>query len=806
VSQSTINKPEESHHELPLSSDVAGLVITLIVFFWIFFVTTSIQFSSWLVEQVFVILGTPWPSWAWFLTTLINGILLLIPLLPLAIFWRRSRFRVIFQSWTFAAGLMLIFAPTRIVQPPAVQIANILQIVFGLVALVLILVLLVLFGHKLSLFVAHSSTMIWIAVLTAAVISYPWLAWGALGSPLDTILNVLAALLFGFLSGLLLSVVLIKPFQMSSSSSRSTLFLVGLAASTSLLILAAGFGVTGTHLLLMICLPAAGWIVAFLGLAPEKGPTRERWLAVSLFVGLIVTAPMTLIDPDELTLILGMSTGELLSWAFRAAVLSMFLALAIATVMLLIPDLSTKRRQVYTLGALTAWIVGLLIYFLAGQPGFYGEQLFVVLNNKAEIASAATIENYDERRRFVYDNLVNTANQSQSSIQNILDRLGIRFTPYYLVNGLAVDAGPLVRIWLSTRPEVDRVLDNPILRPLPSPLEITTGPEPAPSEPTWNITSIGADRVWEELGVTGQGIIIGQSDSGVQGDHPDLLESYRGRDQGDDYNWFDPWNETVHPTDIGGHGTHTLGSIVGQRTGIAPGAQWIGCVNLARNLANPALYLDCLQFMLAPFPAGGDPFTDGDPTRSAHVLNNSWGCPELEGCDANVLLDAVRALRAAGIFVVVSAGNEGPGCDSVQNPLAIYDEVFSVGAIDQAGNLADFSSRGPVTVDASDRIKPDLVAPGVNILSTVPGDSFEYNQGTSMAGPHVTGVVALLWSANQALIGDIELTEDLLQSTAQPYTGDLPDCASSQETPNNGAGYGIVNAFAAVQKALNSRP
>ena len=75
-----------------------------------------------------------------------------------------------------------------------------------------------------------------------------------------------------------------------------------------------------------------------------------------------------------------------------------------------------------------------------------------------------------------------------------------------------------------------------------------------------------------------------------------------------------------------------------------------------------------------------------------------------------------------------------------------------------------------------------------------------------MAGPHVTGVVALLWSANQALIGDIELTEDLLQSTAQPYTGDLPDCASSQETPNNGAGYGIVNAFAAVQKALNSRP
>ena len=201
--------------------------------------------------------------------------------------------------------------------------------------------------------------------------------------------------------------------------------------------------------------------------------------------------------------------------------------------------------------------------------------------------------------------------------------------------------------------------------------------------------------------------------------------------------------------DTSGHGTHTLGSIVGQRTGVAPGAQWIGCVNLARNLANPALYLDCLQFMLAPFPAGGDPFTDGDPTRSAHVLNNSWGCPELEGCDANILLDAVQALRAAGIFVVVSAGNEGPSCESVRNPLALYNEVLSVGAIDQRGNLAEFSSRGPVTVDASGRIKPDLVAPGVDILSTMPGDSYEYNQGTSMAGPHVTGVVALLWSANR---------------------------------------------------------
>ena len=109
--------------------------------------------------------------------------------------------------------------------------------------------------------------------------------------------------------------------------------------------------------------------------------------------------------------------------------------------------------------------------------------------------------------------------------------------------------------------------------------------------------------------------------------------------EGDDYNWFDPWNGKPSPYDDGGHGTHTLGTIVGQNgIGIAPDATWFACANLNRNLANPALYLDCMQFMLAPFPQDGDPFTDGDPTRAADVLNNSWGCPELEGCDPNALL------------------------------------------------------------------------------------------------------------------------------------------------------------------------
>jgi subtilisin family serine protease len=313
--------------------------------------------------------------------------------------------------------------------------------------------------------------------------------------------------------------------------------------------------------------------------------------------------------------------------------------------------------------------------------------------------------------------------------------------------------------------------------------------------------------VWRELGVRGEGIVLGESDSGVDGAHPALRDGYRGRDGQDDYNWLDPWSGTTTPTDFGGHGTHTTGSAVGRNNvGVAPGAEWIGCVNLQRNLGNPALYLDCMQFMLAPYPQRGDPFADGAPDQAPHVLNNSWGCPPLEGCDAASLAPAVAALRAAGIFVVASAGNEGPGCGSVADPIAIYDTVFSVGAVDEAGNVTEFSSRGPVEADGSGRPKPDIVAPGAEILSALPGGGYGRLDGTSMAGPHVAGVVALMWSANPALIGDIDRTEQILIATATPYEGALSiGCASAEGEVSNAFGYGMVDAYSAVQAALAAR-
>ena len=334
---------------------------------------------------------------------------------------------------------------------------------------------------------------------------------------------------------------------------------------------------------------------------------------------------------------------------------------------------------------------------------------------------------------------------------------------------------------------------------------------PAPADLPWGLTRIGADRVWSELGVRGEGIVVGQSDTGAQWDHPELRDTYRGRDGAHDYNWFDPWHHTTAPTDIGGHGTHTLGTILGQSVGVAPGAEWYGCVNLARNLANPALYADCMQFMLAPFPLGGDPLSDGDPARGAHVINNSWGCPDLEGCDPNALVDAVRALRAAGVFVVTSAGNDGDACGSIAHPISLYDESFSVGAIDSTGRIASFSSRGPVTVDGSSRVKPDIMAPGVGVLSAYPGSTYSSAGGTSMAGPHIVGVVALMWSANPDLIGDIDRTEQILIETAQEYDyarHGYPTCGESGATPNNAVGYGLVDAYAAVRGAqqLGNRP
>jgi subtilisin family serine protease len=375
------------------------------------------------------------------------------------------------------------------------------------------------------------------------------------------------------------------------------------------------------------------------------------------------------------------------------------------------------------------------------------------------------------------------------------------------VNGIEVEGNPLLRAQISARPGVARVLNSPHARPLPSSSQGIT----IPSDGSYSagslaagVDAIDAEKVWAELNDMGEGIVVGIADSGVDWHHPAVHDQYLGSEGNHDYTWFDPWEGTSEPTDTGGHGTHTTGTVLGSDgIGVAPGAKWIACRNLARNLGNPGYYLDCMQFLFAPFPQDGDPFTDGDPARGAQVTNNSWGCPPQEGCDAITLSIAVEVLRNAGQMFVVSAGNDGPTCDTIWAP-ANAEDGLAVGASDPlTGEIADFSSRGPVLSDGSGRIKPDVTAPGESIPSSVPGGGYASLEGTSMAGPHVAGVVALMWSANPSLIGNTDLTKQIIEETAG-YRSASDLCGADTGTENNVYGYGNIDALKAVQAALNA--
>ncbi|HHH55347.1 MAG TPA: T9SS type A sorting domain-containing protein, partial [Bacteroidetes bacterium] len=247
--------------------------------------------------------------------------------------------------------------------------------------------------------------------------------------------------------------------------------------------------------------------------------------------------------------------------------------------------------------------------------------------------------------------------------------------------------------------------------------------------------------------------------------------------------------------------------------GVAPEAKWVGCRNMERGWGKPSTYIECFEWFMAPTDIKGQ---NPDPAKSPDVINNSWGCPVVEGCDSTnwqYMELALDNLRNSGVFVVVSAGNDGiRNCGSIRNPAAMFKNSFAVGAtrqiIDTTGltfrdTIAGFSSRGPVTVDGSNRLKPDITAPGQGVLSSVPGNKYRYSSGTSMAGPHVVGVVALMLSANPDLRGKVEKIAQIIEETADPRY-DIDSCRGIDEPvlPNSVYGYGRINALAAVEKAL----
>jgi subtilisin family serine protease len=737
------------------------------------------HFVLWSTEQSAIASGSLANlAWAGLIGLAVQAVVLTGVIAALWRFTRDDRFKPVYAGWLGASLVAFPALLLWLLGPNNDQIGSIFQILICMIASVIVARIR---NVKVDWKANNKSFAFFLAAFGVA----PFAIFGALGSPTDSLLNLLAGLSFGWLAALLME---------SRTENR---FLDAFGIGALLALLGSAIGYDGAQLILIAILPSFAFATS--ALMPSR-------VAAMILTSLLAAAGLIFFDPTELTIVL----GDIATIALRAVSFTVGLGLAVGLVALIIRYIaesgkgSNMTRVLGLVGALAAWIVVIILFFTTSNRGFYGDRLFVILKNQADLSDVSPIQDIDQRRTAAYQTLTEHANETQADLRNTFDSFGVDYTPYYLVNALEVHGGTLIRLFLLTRPEVDRVISSPRLRPVSqNEASAVGGGASPPSGVGWNVAMIGADKVWEEFGVRGEGIVVGQSDSGADVNHPELKESYRGNIGGDDYNWFDPWNGESSPYDNGGHGTHTLGTIVGQNgIGIAPDATWFACANLVRNLANPALYLDCMQFMLAPFPQDGDPFVDGDPTRAADVLNNSWGCPELEGCDADSLKTAADNLRAAGIFVVVSTGNDGPLCNTVNAPLSLYDSAFSVGAIDQFGNVADFSSRGPVTADGSGRIKPDIVAPGVNILSSLPGGNYGENSGTSMAGPHVVGAVALLWSADPTLIGDIDRTEQLLIDTAKPYTGNRSVGCFEGDIPNAAFGYGIVDVYEAVKMAL----
>jgi subtilisin family serine protease len=462
--------------------------------------------------------------------------------------------------------------------------------------------------------------------------------------------------------------------------------------------------------------------------------------------------------------------------------------------------------------------------------------VFINLKETADLSGATRLQGRTERVRYVYDQLRLTALRTQAHLLSILNAQHRSYQSFYLINAVRVsgisrgEADALAKL-----PEVASIdLDARMVRKEPQADLLgllMRNKSVNPDDIEGAMKAIGVDQVWNDLGIFGKGIVVASGDGGVFWKHPALMAHYRGYSASGvshDYNWHDsirqaiPPNtgtnpcsfDSVEPCDEDGHGTHTVGTMVGDdggtnHIGVAPQAQWIGCRNMDRDVGMASTYLECFEFFLAPYVHGADPKTQGRPDLAPHIINNSWSCPQEEGCSGGEFLDAVRALSAAGILVVVAAGNEGPDCGTVGSAPGTYSgDVLSVGAFDsETGDAASFSSRGPSVFDNG--LAPNISAPGMAILSSVPKDGmsddglYDIKSGTSMASPHVAGVAALLWSAKPALIGKVKDTIALLEQTAKPTTSDQT-CGPfpGDKIPNAVFGYGKLDAYAAVKSVL----
>lgn len=441
--------------------------------------------------------------------------------------------------------------------------------------------------------------------------------------------------------------------------------------------------------------------------------------------------------------------------------------------------------------------------------------IIIYFKERARLQSAESILDRGSRITSVYKQLTHTALKSQKNILQFLKIANVRFQSFYIENAIAVfNVNSSLLQTLTQFSEIQTIALN-----VEAPLLLPQMPDQSTQGIESHLFTIGVDRVWKDLNIRGKGIVVAGQDTGYFWQHNSLKKQYRGFNNGSvDHNYN--WHNAIHtqgtatcaanqnsPCDDTGHGTHTMGSMVGDdgqknQIGVAPEAKWMGCRNMHNGVGSVSTYLECFEFFLAPYPFGGDPKVDGRPDLAPHIVNNSWSCPKSEGCKSNEFLETIKAFKAAGILVVVAAGNSGPNCGTISTPPGNYaGDLISVGAYNPYGNdIAFFSGLGPASPWG--QLAPNLTAPGAIRSAVHTGvNDYDDKMGTSMASPLVAGVAALLWSARPELIGQVELTMDVLQKTATPLLGKT-SCPGfpANKVPNAVFGYGMVNAYDAIVK------
>ncbi|MFC4114476.1 S8 family serine peptidase, partial [Nonomuraea zeae] len=421
---------------------------------------------------------------------------------------------------------------------------------------------------------------------------------------------------------------------------------------------------------------------------------------------------------------------------------------------------------------------------------------WVRLSDKADLAPARKINGRTARGEEVVERLQATAADSQEPLRDLLKAEGVKSTAYWATNAVYVKgASEALARKIAGMKGVEEIRP-PKTYAIPEPIR-AKALSSAVQGIAWGVSNINADDVWARTGRRGEDIVVANVDSGVQFDHPALVKSYRGNN-GDgtfthDHNWIDPLGNcpTAAPCDRHGHGTHTMGTMAGDdgagtQIGVAPGVKWIAGVGCPDGSCPEEALVRSSQWMLAPTDLSG---RNPDVSKRPHIVNNSWGS---DPSNDPMFEDIQLAWAASGIMGIWSNGNSGAACRTSGAP-GSRTINYSVGAYDANNKIAGFSSRGSGQDGA---VKPDISAPGVQILSSLPGNGYAAWDGTSMAAPHVSGAVALLWSARPEYARDIDGTRLLLDLSA--IDTDDTSCGGTA-ADNNVYGEGRLDALALVQ-------